>query len=201
MFTSRAEYRLTLREDNADLRLTEIGRSLGLVDERRWAAFSTKREAIDRELARLQETVVRPQTAAAEVADRYLKRPLVQPQSLADLLRRPEIVYAHLAEIDAQRVEDPAVSEQVEIQVKYAGYISRQQEEVDRLRRHENMPLPEDLDYDSVGGLSNEIKQKLKALRPETIAHASRVQGVTPAAVSQLLVHLKKRDLLRKQSA
>jgi tRNA uridine 5-carboxymethylaminomethyl modification enzyme len=201
MFTSRAEYRLILREDNADLRLTEVGRRLGLVDDERWEQFSIKREAIERERNRLEQTTVRPQTNAGEMANRFLQRPLAQPQSLADLLRRPEIAYQHLVEIGGEQAEDPAVAEQVEIQVKYEGYISRQQDEIERLRRHENMPLPVDLDYDSVGGLSNEVKQKLKSVRPETIAQASRVQGITPAAVSQLLIHLKKRDLLRKQSA
>ncbi|MAM00450.1 tRNA uridine-5-carboxymethylaminomethyl(34) synthesis enzyme MnmG [Hydrocarboniclastica marina] len=201
MFTSRAEYRLILREDNADLRLTETGRNLGLVNDERWQKFSEKSEAIERERERLDKTTVRPATEAGRIADGFLNRPLAQPQSLADLLRRPEIEYAHLAEISGQRTEDPAVSEQVEIQVKYEGYISRQQDDIDRLRRHENMPLPIDLDYDLVGGLSNEVKQKLKGVRPETIAQASRIQGITPAAVSQLLIHLKKRDLLRKQSA
>lgn len=201
MFTSRAEYRLILREDNADLRLTETGRNLGLVNDERWEKFSLKREAIERERSRLDQTMIKPQTEASATADRFLQRPLLQPQSLADLLRRPEIVYDHLVEIAGDATADPAVSEQVEIQIKYQGYISRQQDEVDRLRRHENMPLPIELDYDTVGGLSNEVKQKLKAVRPETIAQASRIQGMTPAAVSQLLVHLKKRDLMRKQTA
>src|SRR5690606_10809254 len=122
-------------------------------------------------------------------------------QSLAELLRRPEIAYPHIAEIGSHHADDPNVAEQVEIEIKYEGYISRQTDEIERLRRNENTRLPVDLDYDVIGGLSNEIKQKLQAVRPETVAQASRIQGVTPAAVSQILVHLKKRDLLRKQSA
>ncbi|MDX5300276.1 MAG: tRNA uridine-5-carboxymethylaminomethyl(34) synthesis enzyme MnmG [Gammaproteobacteria bacterium] len=201
MFTSRAEYRLILREDNADLRLTETGRALGLVDDARWAAFCEKREAIARERQRLDAQFVHPGTPAAEVANRYLERELTREHSLVELLRRPEIEYAHIAEIGGVQAMDPQVAEQVEIQVKYEGYISRQQDEIERLRRNENLPLPADMDYDSIGGLSNEVKQKLKTQRPETLAQASRIPGVTPAAVSQLLVHLKKRDLLRKQSA
>ena len=126
---------------------------------------------------------------------------MTRDQSLAELLRRPEIVYSHIAEIGAEKAEDPVVADQVEIEIKYEGYISRQTDEIERLRKNENTALPVDLDYDVIGGLSNEIKQKLKTVRPETVAQASRIQGVTPAAVSQILVHLKKRDLLRKQSA
>ena len=126
---------------------------------------------------------------------------MTRDHSLAELLRRPEIAYSHIAEIGADSAEDPNVADQVEIEIKYEGYISRQADEIERLRRNENTELPVDLDYDVIGGLSNEIKQKLKEVRPETVAQASRVQGVTPAAVSQILVHLKKRDLLRKQSA
>ncbi|MDX1588222.1 MAG: tRNA uridine-5-carboxymethylaminomethyl(34) synthesis enzyme MnmG [Oleiphilaceae bacterium] len=200
MFTSRAEYRLILREDNADLRLTEIGRELGLVNDSRWAAFSAKREAIEREQKRLDSTRVHPGSAAGERANALLDRPMTRDQSLADLLRRPEIHYRHIAEISDEVVEDPAVAEQVEISVKYAGYISRQQDDIERLQRHENLPLPQNMDYSQVGGLSNEIRQKLESVRPETIAQASRIQGMTPAAVSQLLIHLKKRDLARKQS-
>ncbi|MDX1635250.1 MAG: tRNA uridine-5-carboxymethylaminomethyl(34) synthesis enzyme MnmG [Marinobacter sp.] len=201
MFTSRAEYRLILREDNADLRLTETGHRLGLVDEERWHRFNTKREAIATERQRLTTRFVHPGTAEGAIADNYLQRPLTREQSLAELLRRPEIVYQHIAEIGGEQAEDPAVADQVEIEIKYEGYISRQADEIERLRRNENTALPADMDFDAVGGLSNEIRQKLKAVRPETIAQASRIQGVTPAAVSQLLVHLKKRDLLRKQSA
>ncbi|MFE8070403.1 tRNA uridine-5-carboxymethylaminomethyl(34) synthesis enzyme MnmG [Marinobacteraceae bacterium S3BR75-40.1] len=201
MFTSRAEYRLILREDNADLRLTETGRQLGLIDDERWAAFNHKRDAIEQERARLDKTLVQPNSEQGQQANQYLKSPLNKAVTLSDLLRRPEIDYSHLVAIAGEGAEDPAVAEQVEIQVKYEGYISRQEDEIDRLRRHENMPLPLDLDYEAVGGLSNEVKQKLMTVRPETIGQASRIQGVTPAAVSQLLIYLKKRDLLRKQSA
>ena len=201
MFTSRAEYRLILREDNADLRLTEIGRKLGLVNDERWQKFNDKREAIATERSRLEVTRIHPNTEAGERANGFLKQPMTRDQSLAELLRRPEIVYSHIAEIGAEKAEDPVVADQVEIEIKYEGYISRQTDEIERLRKNENTALPVDLDYDVIGGLSNEIKQKLKTVRPETVAQASRIQGVTPAAVSQILVHLKKRDLLRKQSA
>ncbi len=201
MFTSRAEYRLILREDNADLRLTETGRKLGLVDDERWQKFSDKCEGITKERSRLESTRIHPNTEAGERANGYLKQPMTRDQSLAELLRRPEIVYDHIAEIGAERAEDPNVADQVEIEIKYEGYISRQADEIERLRKNENTALPLDLDYDVIGGLSNEIKQKLKDVRPETVAQASRIQGVTPAAVSQILVHLKKRDLLKKQSA
>lgn len=201
MFTSRAEYRLILREDNADLRLTETGRKLGLVNDERWQKFNDKREAIATERSRLEATRIHPNTEAGERANGFLKQPMTRDQSLAELLRRPEIVYSHIAEIGAEKAEDPVVADQVEIEIKYEGYISRQTDEIERLRKNENTALPVDLDYDVIGGLSNEIKQKLKTVRPETVAQASRIQGVTPAAVSQILVHLKKRDLLRKQSA
>ncbi|MBS3803661.1 MAG: tRNA uridine-5-carboxymethylaminomethyl(34) synthesis enzyme MnmG [Oleiphilaceae bacterium] len=201
MFTSRAEYRLILREDNADLRLTETGHRLGLVDEDRWARFNTKREAIAVERQRLDSTFVHPGTDQAAIADTYLERPLAREHALAELLKRPEISYRHIADIGGRQADDPVVADQVEIEIKYQGYISRQTDEIERLRRNEHTALPVDMDFDSVGGLSNEIRQKLKTVRPETIAQASRIQGVTPAAVSQLLVHLKKRDLLRKQSA
>lgn len=201
MFTSRAEYRLILREDNADLRLTETGRNLGLVDDERWQAFNNKREGIAVERRRLESTRIHPNTEAGERANGFLKQPMARDHSLAELLRRPEIVYEHVADISGERAEDPNVADQVEIEIKYEGYISRQADEIERLRRNENTELPVDLDYDVIGGLSNEIKQKLKEVRPETVAQASRIQGVTPAAVSQILVHLKKRDLLKKQSA
>ncbi|EPC00728.1 tRNA uridine 5-carboxymethylaminomethyl modification protein [Litchfieldella anticariensis FP35 = DSM 16096] len=196
MFTSRAEYRLLLREDNADLRLTEIGRELGLVDDDRWAAFDSKREAIERESARLKASWVQPGTpAAAFVADKTGKT-LSREYSLMDLLRRPELGYDDVANLVGDAVEDAAVAEQVQIQAKYQGYIDRQQDEIDKLKRHEATPLPESLDYDRVEGLSHEIRQKLKAARPETLAQAGRISGVTPAAVSILLIHLKKRRLL-----
>jgi tRNA uridine 5-carboxymethylaminomethyl modification enzyme len=201
MFTSRAEYRLILREDNADLRLTDSGRELGLVDDDRWRKFNAKRDAIGTERSRLEGTRVHPNTAAGERANQYLKQPLGRDHTLAELLRRPEIVYAHIADIAEYRADDAIVADQVEIEIKYEGYISRQADEIERLRKNENTALPVDLDYGIIGGLSNEIKQKLGAVRPETVAQASRVQGVTPAAISQILVHMKKRELLRKQSA
>lgn len=201
MFTSRAEYRLILREDNADLRLTETGRHLGLVDDDRWARFNDKRDAITRERQRLETTRIHPDTEAGAIANGYLRQPMARDNTLAELLRRPEMTYAEIAAVGGERADDDAVSEQVEIEIKYEGYISRQADEIERLRRNEETRLPDNLDYDAVGGLSNEIRQKLKTVRPETIAQASRIQGVTPAAVSQLLVFLKKRDLLRKQSA
>ncbi|WP_144820932.1 tRNA uridine-5-carboxymethylaminomethyl(34) synthesis enzyme MnmG [Marinobacter piscensis] len=201
MFTSRAEYRLILREDNADIRLTETGYKLGLVDEDRWQKFSTKVEGIAAERKRLESTRIHPGSEAGERANQFLKQPMNRDHTLAELLRRPEISYRHIAEIGAAQADDPVVADQAEIEIKYEGYISRQTEEIERLRRNENTALPIDLDYDAIGGLSNEVTQKLKEVRPETVAQASRIQGVTPAAVSQILVHLKKRDLLRKQSA
>jgi tRNA uridine 5-carboxymethylaminomethyl modification enzyme len=201
MFTSRAEYRLILREDNADLRLTEVGQTLGVVDEHRWQAFNTKRDAIAAERNRLETTRIHPGTPGGEAANSFLRQPMNRDQTLAELLRRPEINYSHIARMADGIADDPIVADQVEIEIKYEGYISRQADEIERLRRNENTRLPDDIDFDSIGGLSNEIRQKLKEVRPETVAQASRIQGVTPAAISQVLVHLKKRDLLRKQSA
>jgi tRNA uridine 5-carboxymethylaminomethyl modification enzyme len=201
MFTSRAEYRLILREDNADLRLTETGHKLGLLDDQRWQAFNSKREAIAAERQRLETTRIHPGTSGGDAANSHLRQPMNRDQTLAELLRRPEINYRHIADMAEGQADDPAVADQVEIEIKYEGYISRQADEIERLRRNENTRLPDDIDFDAIGGLSNEIKQKLKEVRPETVAQASRIQGVTPAAISQVLVHLKKRDLLRKQSA
>ncbi|MDX1466746.1 MAG: tRNA uridine-5-carboxymethylaminomethyl(34) synthesis enzyme MnmG, partial [Halomonas sp.] len=199
MFTSRAEYRLLLREDNADMRLTELGRELGLVDDARWAAFATKRDAVERESARLKASWVQPGSPAAARVEERTGAPLPREYSLMDLLKRPELVYADLADlpgIEGEPVADEAVADQVQIQAKYQGYIDRQQQEIDKLKRHEATPLPEDLDYQRVEGLSNEIRQKLELARPETLAQAGRISGVTPAAVSILLIHLKKRRLL-----
>jgi len=199
MFTSRAEYRLLLREDNADLRLTEKGRKLGLVDDTRWAAFSQKREAIERETARLATTWVQPNSPAAEKITEKTGRPLPREYCLSDLLKRPELTYADITSLPGMEsgdVHDEAVAEQVQIQAKYQGYIDRQQDEIDKLKRHEATPLPAELDYHRVEGLSNEIRQKLSDTRPETLAHAARISGVTPAAISILLVHLKKRRLI-----
>lgn len=204
MFTSRAEYRLLLREDNADSRLTETGRRLGLVDDERWAAFSNKQEAIALEAERLRKTWVQPNSAAAESLNAKLDQPLSKEANLRDLLKRPQLAYADIhAAMPAEVELDSTVTEQVEIDTKYEGYIARQQAEIDTLRRHENMALPADMDYDAMGGLSNEVKQKLKQARPATLAQASRLSGVTPAAVSMLLIHLKKHSALRdkQQSA
>jgi tRNA uridine 5-carboxymethylaminomethyl modification enzyme len=196
MFTSRAEYRLLLREDNADLRLTEAGRELGLVDDVRWTVFSVKREAIERESARLKASWVHPGTESAAAIEDKTGKPLTREYSLLDLLKRPELGYADVAHLAGEPVDDDAVAEQVQIQAKYQGYIDRQQDEIDKLKRHEATPLPADLDYAQVEGLSHEIRQKLADARPETLAQASRISGVTPAAVSILLIHLKKRRLL-----
>jgi tRNA uridine 5-carboxymethylaminomethyl modification enzyme len=195
MFTSRAEYRLTLREDNADLRLTETGRALGLVDDARWDAFARKRDAIAREAERLRSTWINPRVLPQADALRVLGKPLERDQTLADLLKRPDVSYGALMTLpDAgEPVGDPAVAEQVEIQAKYAGYIARQRDEVARSEAYEATRLPPDLDYRVVRGLSFEVQQKLAQQRPETIGQASRISGVTPAAISLLLVHLKRR--------
>ena len=201
MFTSRAEYRLMLREDNADLRLTEQGRQLGLVDDVRWAAFSEKREAIAREQQRLKDTWIQAGSVEANALAEQLKSPLTREYNLHDLLKRPELTYDHIGGLKGEPAADPQVREQVEITVKYAGYIDRQQEDIERLRQHENTRIPAEFDYQVVEGLSNEVKQKLLEHRPETLARASRIQGVTPAAVSLLLIYLKKQGLLKKHSA
>ncbi len=198
MFTSRAEYRLLLREDNADLRLTEKGRELGLVDDARWGAFSKKREAIELEKQRLRDTWIQAGSDEAESLKDRLKSPLNREYSLHDLLKRPELTYSDIANFKGEAVADKQVAEQVQIEAKYAGYIDRQQDEIVRLRQHENTPIPAEFDYSTVEGLSNEVKQKLIEARPETLARASRIQGITPAAVSLLMVYLKKQGLLRK---
>jgi tRNA uridine 5-carboxymethylaminomethyl modification enzyme len=201
MFTSRAEYRLLLREDNADLRLTERGRALGLVDDVRWQRFEGKREAIARETARLATSWVHPHTPQAEVLAGKLKTPLGREYSLAELLKRPELVYADLAGLVGEPTPDQQAAEQVEIHAKYAGYIDRQREDIARLRRNENTPLPPSLDYNAVDGLSNEVKQKLSAARPDTLARAGRIPGVTAAAIALLLIYLKKRGVLGGSTA
>lgn len=194
MFTSRAEYRLMLREDNADLRLTESGRRLGLVDDARWQAFERKRDAIAREQERLKETWINPRTVSAANAERVLGQALEREYRAFDLLKRPGVSYASLLTLSGAGtpVEDPAVADQVEIQAKYQGYITRQQGEVVRRAELESTPLPADLNYCAVHGLSVEVQQKLARHRPETIGQASRISGVTPAAISLLLVHLKR---------
>ncbi len=203
MFTSRAEYRLSLREDNADMRLTEIGRTLGCVDDRRWDAFSRKRDATAREVQRLQSTWVNPRLLAETEAVRVLGKAIEREYTLADLLRRPDVTYpALLSLVDRDGAplggpavpgaDDPQVAEQVEISSKYAGYIDRQQDEVTRQASHETTRIPPALDYSLVRGLSHEIRQRLQAVQPETLGQAARVYGVTPAAISLLLVHLKR---------
>ncbi|WP_108125864.1 tRNA uridine-5-carboxymethylaminomethyl(34) synthesis enzyme MnmG [Saccharospirillum mangrovi] len=198
MFTSRAEYRLLLREDNADTRLTEAGRKLGLVDDERWAAFSTKQEAIAVENERLKSTWIQPGSDQARALADQLEQPLSRETTLRDLLKRPQLSYADIEALAPSDTDlSDAIRQQVEISAKYEGYIQRQQDEIETLRRHENMSLPDDFDYAAVGGLSNEVKQKLELSRPETLAQAARISGVTPAAVSVLLIHLKKRSLGR----
>lgn len=201
MFTSRAEYRLILREDNADMRLTEKGRELGLVGDERWTAFCEKREAIELETQRLKSTWILPNTPEGDEINGKTKSPLSREYSLMDLLKRPELVYGDVAHLKGTTVSDPQVAEQVEISAKYEGYIARQQDEIEQLRRFENTPLPSSLDYSLVGGLSNEIVQKLTNALPETLGAASRISGVTPAAISQLLIYLKKHHSVKKQSA
>lgn len=198
MFTSRAEYRLILREDNADLRLTEKGRELGLVDDLRWAAFERKRESIVQEEQRLKSTWVRPATPQGDAIAERFGTPLTHEYSLLNLLARPEIDYRGLIQLTGAGVEDPQVAEQVEIKTKYAGYIDRQQEEIVRLRASESVILPAELDYATISGLSKEVQHKLSQARPETLGQASRIPGVTPAAVSLLMIHLKKRSAGRK---
>jgi tRNA uridine 5-carboxymethylaminomethyl modification enzyme len=194
MFTSRAEYRLMLREDNADLRLTEIGRGLGLVDDLRWDAFERKRDAVAKELERLKSTWINPKVLPEADAERVLGKGIEREYALTDLLRRPDVSYASLMSLPGagEAVSDPVVAEQVEIQIKYDGYIARQQDEVLRREQYEATALPRELDYAAVRGLSKEVQQKLTQHKPETIGQASRISGVTPAAISLLLVHLKR---------
>jgi tRNA uridine 5-carboxymethylaminomethyl modification enzyme len=194
MFTSRAEYRLMLREDNADLRLTEVGRALGVVDNARWEAFSRKRDVIAREQSRLKSLWIGPRAVSDEEAARVFGQRLEREFPAIDLLKRPGVTYDALVSLTAvgSPVDDPAVAEQVEIQARYQGYIARQREEVARHESLEDTPLPVDLDYSTVRGLSIEVQQKLRRSRPETIGQASRISGVTPAAISLLVVHLKR---------
>ena len=194
MFTSRAEYRLQLREDNADLRLTEAGRALGIVDDRRWDAFCRKRDAVGRELERLKSTWLNPNSVSRVSAERVLGQALERDSTLAEILRRPGVTYASLLTLPGagEPVGDPSVAEQVEIATKYAGYIDRQNEQIARHAAQESLRLPSDIDYRSVRGLSNEVQQKLNQHRPETLGHAARISGMTPAAVALLLVHLKR---------
>ncbi|MDH0319755.1 tRNA uridine-5-carboxymethylaminomethyl(34) synthesis enzyme MnmG [Aeromonas caviae] len=200
MFTSRAEYRLLLREDNADLRLTAIGRELGLVDDHRWSLFNAKVEQVEQERQRMRSTWIHPQHPSLEAVNALVNTPLTREQSLEELLRRPEVTYDALMAIEGvgPALTDAAAADQVEIQIKYAGYIERQHDEVEKQLRNENTLLPLDMNYRDVNGLSNEVIAKLNDAKPETIGQASRISGITPAAISILLVHLKKHGLLRK---
>ena len=202
MFTSRAEYRLLLREDNADIRLTEKGRELGLVNDERWQAFNEKMEIIEKEKQRIKDTWIHKDHTVVDQVNALLKAPLTREASLEELLRRPEIRYDDLMAIEGLGSEftNKAALEQVEIHTKYAGYIARQQDEINKQLRHEETILPKEFDYKTVSGLSNEVVAKLEESRPDTIGQASRISGITPAAISLLLVYLKKQGLLRKSA-
>lgn len=196
MFTSRAEYRLSLREDNADLRLTELGRELGLVDDQRWNIFNRKRDAIAAEIERMKSTWVNPRLVSDSEATRVLGKPLEREYNLFDLLRRPDVSYSSLMSLIGASggIIHPEVVEQIDVQAKYQGYIERQKDEVAKSLAHESAPIPAGMEYNEVQGLSIEVRQRLSQARPETVGQASRVQGVTPAAISLLLVHLKRRQ-------
>ena len=200
MFTSRAEYRLLLREDNADIRLTEKGRTLGLVDDQRWQRFNEKMENIELERQRLRSTWLQKDHSAVEKVNKLLKTSLSRENSLEDLIRRPEVRYDDLISIEGlgPKLTDTQAAEQVEIQIKYAGYIERQLDDIAKKKRHENTLIPLDFNFNQISGLSNEVVAKLTDTRPETIGKASRISGITPAAISLLLVYLKKHGLLRK---
>jgi tRNA uridine 5-carboxymethylaminomethyl modification enzyme len=200
MFTSRAEYRLLLREDNADIRLTEKGREVGLVDDARWKRFNDKMENIELERQRLKDTWVQKDHVCVEEVNKLLKNPMSKEASLEDLIRRPEVRYEDLMKVEGlgPAIADKQASEQIEIQTKYAGYIDRQLDEIAKKNRHENTLIPLEFDYQQISGLSNEVVSKLKDARPETIGKASRISGITPAAISLLLVYLKKHGLLSK---
>jgi tRNA uridine 5-carboxymethylaminomethyl modification enzyme len=202
MFTSRAEYRLMLREDNADLRLTQIGRELGLVDDARWQAFNEYREQLELLNQSLNDNWVRPGDAAEAELNKLLPNPIAHEYRLSEMLRRPEIVIGDVApHINPEREFSERVLEQAEINAKYAGYLSRQQDEINKALKHESTELPMDLDYALVKGLSNEVRQKLQDTRPATVGQAGRISGVTPAAISLLLVHLKRLPNMVQKSA
>ncbi|MGB5277007.1 MAG: tRNA uridine-5-carboxymethylaminomethyl(34) synthesis enzyme MnmG [Gammaproteobacteria bacterium] len=192
MFTSRAEYRLILREDNADLRLTPIAHDFGLINDTHWRIFAEKRDAIEHEQRRLNGLTVLPGSEPGEILSTCLDKPLSREFKASDLLRRPEIDYHKLTAAIGGAVPDNAVAEQVEIQAKYAGYLDRQHAEIEKARRHEQTPIPNVIDYNAVRGLSAEVSQKLSEFQPQTIGQASRIPGITPAAISLLMVHLKK---------
>jgi tRNA uridine 5-carboxymethylaminomethyl modification enzyme len=202
MFTSRAEYRLQLREDNADLRLTEKGRGLGLVDDERWRRFCRKNECLEAERQRLNEIWVTPGNALGRMVETAYGIPISKEVRALDLLKRPEVGYQRLVDINGigPGVEDEQVAQQLEIQVRYAGYLGRQQEDIARRSRHETMEIGDNFDFNGVQGLSAEVREKLQSVRPDTIGQASRVPGVTPVAISLLLVHLKKSRKMRVQA-
>jgi tRNA uridine 5-carboxymethylaminomethyl modification enzyme len=203
MFTSRAEYRLSLREDNADMRLTEFGRELGLIDDARWEFFARKRDVVACEIERLKSTWVNPKIMAAEDAERVLGQAIEREYSLEDLLRRPQVSYKDLMTLPGvgPAVADEQAAAQVEVQIKYRGYIERQHDEILRQESFEETCLPAEFDYRQVHGLSIEAQQKLNQQRPETIGQASRISGITPAAISLLLVHLKRGLGVARKSA
>ncbi|MFK5041515.1 tRNA uridine-5-carboxymethylaminomethyl(34) synthesis enzyme MnmG, partial [Glaesserella parasuis] len=200
VFTSRAEYRLLLREDNADARLTPIAHQFGLIDEARWARFNEKMENIEKEKARLKQTWTHLQMANLAEVNALLNSPLAREASGEDLIRRPEVTYEALTQIApfAPAIEDKEAAEQVEISIKYQGYIEHQQQEIERHKRHENTQIPAEFDYDKVESLSNEVRAKLMQHRPVSIGQASRISGITPAAISILLVNLKKQGMLKR---
>jgi tRNA uridine 5-carboxymethylaminomethyl modification enzyme len=202
MFTSRAEYRLLLREDNADIRLTEKGRELGLVGDERWQAFNEKVEAIEIERQRLKQNWIHKDHAQVDAVNQLIKSPITREASYEDLIRRPEVNYLDLMAIEGigPAIENTQAAQQVEIQIKYAGYIDRQMDEIAKQQRNENTMLPASFDYDGVKGLSNEVRAKLNDAQPETIGKASRISGITPAAISLLLVSMKKQGLLKKSA-
>ena len=201
MFTSRAEYRLQLREDNADMRLTEIGRAMGVVDDARWDAFNRKRDAVSRETERLKSIWVNPAILPAEAATRLIGQPIEREYRLFELLRRPNLNYAQVLALPGggDGEADPRVAEQVEIAAKYQGYIDRQNDEVEKHREQESLRLPPGLDYSLLTGLSMEVRQRLQKVRPETLGQAARLQGITPAAISVLLVYAKRGFKLDEQ--
>jgi tRNA uridine 5-carboxymethylaminomethyl modification enzyme len=203
MFTSRAEYRLLLREDNADLRLTETGRHMGLIDEQRWRFFCDYREQLEREQQLLRTTWIRPDSRAAGDLQQLFDEPMKRERTLSELLQRPAIHYTALRQLPGAplTLTDPRLIEQIDIQAKYAGYIERQQADIDRLRRYRDTAIPEELDYTRVTGLSAEVQQKLLDVRPVTLGQAARISGVTPAAISLLLVHLKRNGGRLRRSA
>ena len=202
MFTSRAEYRLMLREDNADQRLTPVAREMGLVDDVRWASYENKLESLEKEIQRLKETWIYPSHAEAKKAEELMELPLSKEQTLFDLLKRPNVAYGALATLEAfgDGVKDDAVVDQIEIQAKYSGYIDRQIQQIDKMKRSESVKIPDDLDLDKISGLSNEVKQKLRDHKPNNLGMAGRIQGITPAAISILLIEIKKFRSQKKQA-